>query len=128
MVILQVIGLGIVAVVIIAVLKAQKPEIAIQISIIAGILIFFAIAGKLSAVVELLKGYAGKLNIDTAYMGTLMKIIGIAYITEFGSAVCRDAGESSIASKIEMAGKVVIIALALPIMTSLIETIIKLMP
>lgn len=126
--ILQIVGLGIVATILIIVLKAQKPEIAVQVSIITGVVVFLLIASKLSAVVDLINDYARKANIDMAYLAILLKIIGIAYIAEFGAEVCRDAGESSIASKIELAGKVIIVVLAVPIITSLLELIIKIMP
>jgi stage III sporulation protein AD len=126
--ILQIVGLGIVATVIIIVIKAQRPEIAIQISILTGIILFMMVAGKLSAVIELLKSYSQKVNIDMIYLATLLKIIGIAYIAQFGAEICRDAGESSIASKIELAGKVVIIVLAVPIITSLLDLVIRIMP
>jgi stage III sporulation protein AD len=126
--ILQIIGLAIVATVIIAVLKVQRPEIAIQISIAAGIIVFVMILGKITAVIELLNSYADKVNIDTIYLSTLLKIIGIAYIAEFGAEVCKDAGEGAIASKVELAGKVVIIVLAVPIITSLLDLIISIMP
>lgn len=126
--ILQIIGLAIVATVIIAVLKVQRPEIAIQISIAAGIIVFTMILGKISAVIEFLNSYAQKVNIDTIYLSTLLKIVGIAYIAEFGAEVCKDAGEGAIASKVELAAKVVIMVLAVPIITSLMDLIIKIMP
>lgn len=126
--ILQIIGLAIVATVLIAVLKVQRPEIAIQISIVTGIIVFTMILGKVTAVIELLNSYAQKVNIDTIYLSTLLKIIGIAYIAEFGAEVCKDAGEGAIAAKVELAGKVVIIVLAVPIITSLMDLIISIMP
>jgi stage III sporulation protein AD len=126
--ILQIIGLAIVATVIIAVLKANRPEIAIQISIAAGIIVFTMVLGKISAVIDLLNSYAQRINIDTIYLSTLLKIVGIAYIAEFGAEVCKDAGESAIASKVELAGKVMIIVLAVPIITSLMDLVIKIMP
>lgn len=126
--ILQIVGLGIIATVLAVVLKTQKPEISVQVSIIAGVIIFLLVASKLSAVIELLGTYSKRANIDTVYLGTLMKIIGIAYIAEFGAEVCKDAGEGAIASKIELAGKVVIVVLAVPVITSLLELIIKIMP
>jgi len=61
-------------------------------------------------------------------MSTILKIIGIAYIAEFGAEVCKDAGEGAIASKIELAGKVIIIVLAAPIITSLLDLIVEIMP
>jgi len=126
--IMQIVALGFVATIIILVLKAQKPEIAVQISILAGIIIFLLVVSKLTAVIELINSYAERVNIDMAYISTLLKIIGIAYIAEFGAEVCKDAGESAIASKIELAGKVIIVVIAVPIITSLLDLIIKIMP
>lgn len=126
--ILQIIAIAIIATIIIAILKAQRPEIAVQVSIVTGIIIFLLVASKLSAVIDFLRRFTEKANIETVYFTTLLKIIGIAYIAEFGAEVCRDAGESSIASKIELAGKVIIVVLAVPIITSLLELIISIMP
>lgn len=126
--ILQIVGLGLIATIIIVVLKTQRPEIAIQISIVAAVVIFMLVAGRLTSVIELLNRYTEKANIDMSYLTVLLKIIGIAYIAEFGAEVCKDAGESSIASKIELAGKIVIAALAVPIMTSMLDLIIRIMP
>ena len=126
--ILQIVGLGIVSAVIIIVLRSQKPEIAVQISIITGIVIFLLLASKLSAVLDMLQSFSDKADINPAYFTTILKIIGIAYVAEFGAEVCRDAGETSIASKIELAGKVIIIVLAVPIVTSLMELITRIMP
>ena len=126
--ILQIVGLGIVSAVIIIVLRAQKPEIAVQISIITGIVIFMLVASKLSSVLDMLQSFSDKARMDTVYFTTVLKIIGIAYIAEFGAEVCKDAGEASIASKIELAGKVIIVVLAVPIITSLLELITRIMP
>jgi stage III sporulation protein AD len=126
--ILQIVGIGVTAAILIVILKTQKPEIGIQASVIAGIAIFLIVAGKLASVINLLSSYTKRINIDTVYMTTLMKVIGIAYITEFGAEVCKDAGETAIASKIELAGKVVLIVIAAPIITSLLDLIIKIMP
>ncbi|NLD50448.1 MAG: stage III sporulation protein AD [Clostridiaceae bacterium] len=124
----QIIGLALIATIIIIVLKAQRPEIAVQVSLVTGIVIFMLILGKVAAVVDLLNSYAAKVNIDKSYLSTLLKIVGIAYITEFGAEVCRDAGEGAIASKVELAGKVVIMVLAVPIITSLLDLVINIMP
>jgi stage III sporulation protein AD len=126
--ILQITSIGIIAVILIVVLKAHKPEIAIQVSLITGVVIFLLISSKLYVILDLLESLSHKSGIDSVYFITLLKIIGISYIAEFGSEVCRDAGESSIASKIELAGKVIIVVLAVPIMTSLIDLISRIMP
>lgn len=125
---IQIAVIGIVATILIAVIKVHRPEIAIQISIITGIIIFLLILSKISSVIQLLSQYAEKADIDISYIKTLFKIIGIAYITEFGAEICKDAGENSIASKVELAGKVTIILLAVPIITSLLDLVINIMP
>ncbi len=126
--ILQITSLGIVAVILIVILRQQRPEIAIQVSIITGVVIFMLLASRLKVVLDMLEDFSKKAGIDTVYFLTIIKIIGIAYISEFGSEICRDAGETSVASKIELAARVVIVVLAIPIMTSLVNMIVRIMP
>lgn len=126
--ILQIVCIGIIAVVLSSMLKAQRPEIALQVSIVTGILIFIIIIVKLSSVIDFLQTFSKRADIDSTYINILLKIVGIAYIAEFGAEVCKDAGESSVASKIELAGKVTIVILAVPIISSLLDLVVKLMP
>ncbi|MHB8063077.1 MAG: stage III sporulation protein AD [Ruminiclostridium sp.] len=126
--ILQIVCIGIIAVVLASILKAQRPEIALQVSIATGLLIFIIIVVKLSSVIDFLQTFSKRADIDSTYINILLKIVGIAYIAEFGAEVCKDAGESSVASKIELAGKVTIVILAVPIITSLLDLVVKLMP
>lgn len=126
--IIQIVGLGIIATVIVIILKVYRPEMAMQVSILTGVVIFVMVAGKIATVIDVLNTYVSETSIDVTYISTLLKIIGIAYITEFGAEVCKDAGEASIASKIELAGKVAVILLAIPIITSLLDLITKIMP
>lgn len=76
----------------------------------------------------MLQDLAAKANINTVYLQTVLKIIGIAYIAEFGAQIAKDAGQGAIASKIELAGKIIIVVMAVPIITVIIETIIQLIP
>lgn len=126
--IMQIVALGIISAILIMVLKEYRPELAMQVSIVAGLIIFLSMVGKFNQVLEVLKSYAAKADVDILYFATILKIIGIAYITEFGAQVCRDSGESSIASKIEFSGKVLIMAIAVPIYAALFDIIIKIMP
>ncbi|EOC99763.1 stage III sporulation protein AD [Caldisalinibacter kiritimatiensis] len=125
--IIQVVGIGIIATVLAILLKQQKPEMAIHISIVTGLIIFLFVVTKLKYVVDFLSSLADRINIDFIYFSTILKVIGIAYIAEFGAQVSRDAGEEAIASKIELAGKILIMVLAIPIMTALIDLIVKIM-
>ena len=87
------------------IIKQHKPEIAFLISIAAAILIFFIIANKLPYIVNVFNDIANKTQIDSVFISTLLKIVGVGHITEFGSQICKDMGENSIASKIEWAEK-----------------------
>jgi stage III sporulation protein AD len=124
--IMKIVGIGLIATILAVILREQKPEIAIQVSIVAGLIIFVFVITKLNSVIEVLKYFASKTNIDLLYFTTILKVIAIAYITEFGAQVCKDAGESSIASKIEFGGKVLIMIMAIPILAALMDIITKL--
>lgn len=79
-------------------------------------------------IIRMLERIAVTANVNMIYVETILKIIGIAYIAEFGSQITKDAGQGAIASKIEMAGKILILVMAIPILTVIIETIISLIP
>lgn len=126
--IIKIIGIGLIALVIIIILKQYRPEYAIYISIIAGVLILFLAMDKLSGIINLLQSIADKTFINKQFLGILLKITGIAIITEFAVSICADAGEKAIASKIEIGSKVIIIAMSIPIISSLLELIIEILP
>lgn len=125
---IQIVGLGLVATVLILVVKEQKPLFAFLIGASTGIYIFLFLIGKIGGVIEVLEQLAESSGVQMIYLKTILKIIGIAYIAEFGAQIVRDAGQESIASKIELAGKVMIMVLAIPIVSVIIETVIKLLP
>lgn len=126
--IIQIVAVSIIAAILAVVIRQYRPEIALQISVVTGLLIFLMVIFKLASVLDELRSFTGRLNIDTVYISTIFRIIGIAYIAEFGAQVCKDAGENSIASKIELAGKVIILVLAVPILMALMELIIQIIP
>ena len=76
----------------------------------------------------MLNNLANKANINTQFLGILLKITGIAFLTEFAVSICRDSGESAIASKIDLGGKAIVIAMSIPIISALLELIIKILP
>lgn len=93
-----------------------------------GILILIFSISQISGVINLLKDIANKANINSQFLGIILKITGIAILTEFAVSICQDSGESSIANKVDIGGKVMIITLSLPIISSLLETILKVLP
>ncbi|MDO7788623.1 stage III sporulation protein AD [Desulforamulus aquiferis] len=126
--ILQVVGLGLVVCILAIILRVQKPPMATMLSITAGIMIFFAMMPQITSVFNVLRDLAGQANVSMVYMGTILKIVGIAYIADFGSQICRDAGEGALASKIEFAAKVIVLVMAVPIIVAVLQTLIKLVP
>jgi stage III sporulation protein AD len=126
--IIQIVGLGMVTTILILVMKEQKPMFAFLVTMIAGIVIFLFLIGKIAEVIRLLERIAVQANLNMIYLETILKIIGIAYIAEFGAQVTRDAGQGAIAAKIELAGKVLILVMAVPIITIIIETVMGLFP
>jgi stage III sporulation protein AD len=110
------------------IVKEQKPNFAFLLVVFVGCSIFLFLADKIYEIIQMLEKIAVNANVNMVYLETILKIIGIAYIAEFASQITKDAGQGSIASKIELAGKILILAMAIPILTVIIETIIKLIP
>jgi stage III sporulation protein AD len=127
--IIQIVGLGILATIIILLVKqGTSPAVAVVLSMVVGATIFIIMLGKIGAIIDILQQLADRANINQFYLATILKIIGIAYIAEFGVQICKDAGENAIASKIEFAAKILIMVLAVPIFAAILESIIRLLP
>ncbi len=124
----QIVGLALIVTVISVVLKQIRPEIALQLSILAGAAIFIMIMSKIKVIVELLQTLADQANISSYYLLIVLKIVGVAYLAEFGAQICRDAGEGALATKIEIAAKIGVIALSIPIIVAITESLVRLVP
>ncbi len=101
---------------------------AILLSTVVGVLVFLFIIPPLKAILTVLRDVAEGANINFLFMETLLKVVGIAYIAEFGAQICKDADEELMASKIEFAGKVFILILAVPIILLVLESIMNFLP
>ncbi len=126
--ILKIIVIGFVAVIIIVILKQYRPEFAIYISIVAGVIILLMLTDTVSGIIQLLQDIASKANISGEFLKILIKITGIALLTEFSVSICKDAGETAIANKVDIGGKVIIISMSIPIIRALLETVLKILP
>ncbi|WP_226035051.1 stage III sporulation protein AD [Aquibacillus saliphilus] len=126
--IIQIVSLGIITSLLVLIIKEQKPSFAFFLILLTGIFIFITIIGHVAEILNLIYYLGEKANVNGMYIETILQIIGIAYLAEFGASITRDAGLSSVASKIELAGKVLILVLAVPILTAVIETIIGFIP
>ncbi len=126
--IIKIIGIGLIGLVVIIILRQYRPEYAIYVSIIAGILILFLSIEKITGIINMLQSISNKTYINKNFLSILLKITGIAILTEFAVSICSDAGEKAIATKIEIGSKVVIITMSMPIITSLLELIVEILP
>jgi len=119
--------LGITAAILILMLKSHRPEIGLQISLAFGAVVMVSLAGKIKGIIELIELYVNRTNISGIYVTTLLKIIGMAYIAEFAAESCRDASQNAIAAKVELAGKIMIIITAVPVITSVMNIILDML-
>lgn len=126
--IVQIVLLGIITAILYLLLKDINETFAFYLLIITGIFLFVLIIQKIEVFIQMIVSLAEKAQVDGIYLDTILKIIGIAYITELGANLTKDAGLVSIASKIELAGKIFILLLAVPIITAVIEIILHFMP
>lgn len=126
--IMQITVVGIVAALLALIVKQYRPDIAMIITMGSGVLLILLLLGNINSIVSTVEAMSQRANLDSIYLVTVLKVIGIAYIAEFGSQVCKDTGEGTIASKIELGGKILIMVLALPILTALMEAILKILP
>ena len=124
--VIKIVGVSIFAVIMIIILKNYRPEMALVLSIITGIGIMLYAISKMSSVINVLNDLVSKSGVNTDFLLIIIKVIGFAYIVEFGKNVCIDAGQSSIATKLEMAGKVVIVVLTIPLISSLVNVLVGL--
>jgi stage III sporulation protein AD len=125
--IIKIVAFALVSLLIVMVVKNERRDIAVFLSLIAGIMIFMFMISKLTVVINFIQSLSNKANIDVIYLDTVFKILGIAYLSSFCSEICKDAGESSIAAKVEFAGKILILTLAIPVLMAVMQTILKIM-
>ncbi len=121
--IIQVGVLGVAGVLLAVQFKGGKSEYGIYISIALSLLIFFAILSQLKEMLAMIKTIGSYIKLDTAYIGILFKILGITYVAEFSSSICRDAGYQTIAQQIEIFGKLAILVLSTPVLLALLDAI-----
>ncbi|MGM8213474.1 stage III sporulation protein AD [Virgibacillus sp. W0430] len=126
--IVQIILFGLVAAVLYIVLKDLNAPFAFFIIVVTGVVIFLIIMKQIGIIIQLIQSLGQKAAIDGIYLETILKVIGIAYIAELGANITKDAGLGAVASKIELAGKIFILLLAIPILTAVVEAILNFIP
>lgn len=114
---------GIASVLLAVGLKGYRGEYGTYLVMAAGLFIFFYAVGKMEIILETLKKVQSLINIDQVYLSTLLKMIGITYVAEFASGICKDAGYGAIGTQIEVFGKLSVLAVSMPILLALLDTL-----
>ena len=123
---LKVLILGIIISVLSVLLKQIKPEYSLICVLIGSIILIVYIINSVQDIFGYFSRIVNKTGIDSGMFTTLLKIIGVGYLIEFSASVCNDSGNSSIADKIILAGKLIIFTLSLPIVTNLFDLVMEL--
>lgn len=115
--------IGVMAVFLALPLKRDKAEFSMLVILAACLVILFLAAGKLEDILGIVQQVEGYLGEGASYVEILLKMVGITYVAEFGANLCHDAGCGAVANQIEFYGKLMILAVSMPIVLTLIETI-----
>ena len=126
--IFQVVATGVLGAVLAITIKKQSPEIALIITIASSVLIFLMVLPMLTEVVGVLSRVGEMLDGGMQYVSLAFRVIGVAYIAELGASVCADAGETAIAAKIDLGGRVIIMVLAMPVVIDIVSTVLAILP
>lgn len=124
----RLVGIALVTTVFLMFLRQEKPQMAVVLSIAFSLVVFLALVGKLSSIIQVISDISRKAEINFFFLSTILKILGVAYLAEFAAAICRDAGEQAVAQKLEFAAKVIIAVLALPVLVAILESLMQIMP
>lgn len=107
--------------------ESKMPVLGILVVLACGCIIFLKILPQLAEIMQVFSQLADYAALNQAYLFTIFKVLGIAYLSEFAAQICRDAGQSALAMKIEIAAKISVMVLAIPIMMSVLESIIQIL-
>ena len=127
MTMIQTAVLGITAVALAIQVKALRPEYSVYMILAAGLVIAVLGVSRLEVILETVRTIGSLIRVKQVYMGTLLKMVGITYIAEFASGICKDAGFGALGTQIEMFGKLSILSVSTPVLLALVETLQRFM-
>ncbi|MGG7058682.1 stage III sporulation protein AD [Clostridium nigeriense] len=107
--------------------KDRRGDVAVLVTLAAGTILFLLIIPSINDVINFVSEITTKANIDMVYIGVVLKILAISYLATFCSEICKDAGASSIASKVEFSAKILILTLAIPILMAVLQSILQIL-
>ena len=123
MTIFKIVGLALAALTAVLVLRAYRPELAVQAAIAAGVVLLLIALTELSGVMDMIDAIVAKYGLSSEHIKVVLKVIGIAYLAQFAAQTCRDVNEGAIASKVELVGRILIITVAVPVVFSILDVL-----
>ena len=124
----KIIGVALITCVATLVVKPVRPDFAVFISVVGGIIIIFMLAGYLTDIFDVFNKIFNVTNVNSSLYKIIFKIIGVGYLVEFTASLCSDTGNNSLGDKVLLGGKIIILVMALPIITSILEIVMELLP
>lgn len=115
--------IGVIGAVLAIQLKAGRAEYSIYVCVASGVILFSLIVDRLGIFIRTVEQISSYIDLNAGYLSTLFKMIGVTYIAEFSSGICRDAGYQTLAGQIEIFGKLTILVMGLPVLQALLQTI-----
>jgi stage III sporulation protein AD len=115
--------IGVVAVVLATLIKKERAELSLIIGMSATVIIFLYVLSQIQVVLSFVAGMIDMISLEETYYYQLLKMLGVAYVAEFASAICKDSGHNAISGMIELFAKLTIVALSIPGIVFLVETI-----
>ena len=121
--IIKIAGIALTGVISAALLKSINKDISLYVILATAVIILIAVLGEISEIFSFIENIYDDITYGREFFPVILKVLIIAYITDFTAQLCKDAGEGSIGSKVELAGKVIIFYVAMPILTAILEVI-----
>lgn len=128
MTLLKIIGFVFCLAFIVVFIREYRPEFALSVTVCGGAWLFFYIVGQIDTLFAKVRDISDTVGVDILYIEILFKIVGISYLSEFSSAVCKDCGQTALGVKVELAGKLLILSSALPVFSELLKIITTVLP
>lgn len=126
--IIQIIAVGLVAAVLAVILRQHKPEYALAVALVFGLGVMALVALQLGGVAQSIRSLIQSAGIAQEYWALVVKALCVAYLAEFASQICQDAGEGSIGKKIDLAARITLLAMATPLLISTVEKLMSVLP
>lgn len=127
-IIFKIIAIGLITCLATMIVRPIRSDFAVIIGLVGGLIILFMVINYLATIFEVFKEIIGITGLNSSLYTLLLKIIGVGYLIEFTAGICSDTGNSSLGDKVLLGGKIIILVMALPIITNILQIIMELLP